>query len=137
MAHWTGKDMGLKLDNESGTLTDLGPHVNSQDLARVVAMLEDTGMGESESTFLPGMGSNTVALNGMVDSTVAEILNPLVTTNTSLLKTLQFQEKSDVFIYGEGWLDQINVSGTPQTLETFSANFTFSGALTKTSVTQS
>lgn len=129
--------MGLKVDNESGTLTDISAHVNSQDLARVVAMLEDTGMGEEESTFLPGLANSTLALNGMLDTTMGAILNPLITDNTSLIKTMQFQERSNIFIYGEGYFNAINVSGSMDSLETWSANFTFSGALTKTSVTQS
>jgi hypothetical protein len=134
MAHKTGKDMGFRIDSSTGVLVDLSGDVNSQSIQRAVNLLEDTGMGEEESTFLPGLANTKVAINGMVNTTTDAIFGPLVADNTSRTKTVEFKSYASRFYNGEVWVQSYEKSGDPGSLETFSADLQFTGAVNRTSV---
>jgi len=130
----THRDMGFYLDNNAGSLTNISPYINQQDLTRTVDMLESEGMGEEERTFLPGLAGTTVAINGQWDSTADAIFGPLIADNTTDTKTAAFKSYSSRFYKGETWVNNFQLSGGRDTLETFSADLTFTGAVTRTSV---
>jgi len=134
MAHKTGRDMSFRIDSATGVLVDLSGDVNNQSLARAVNLLEDTGMGEEEKTFLPGLAGTTVSINGMVNTTTDAIFGPLVSDNTSRTKTVEFKKYSGRLYNGEVLVGGYEVSGSPDSLETFSADLTFTGAVNRTSV---
>lgn len=133
MAHMTGLDMRLKIDNAAGALTDISGSVNSQSLAAALNILEDSGMGDEERTYLPGMAGASIELNGFVDSTVDAILGPLLGNRTSITKTTEFRAYANRFYNGEVYLGNVQYSGSPDTLETWSASATFDGAVNRTS----
>jgi len=134
MANKTHRDMALHIDNASAALTNISAYVNQQALQRAVNLLEDTGMGLEESTFLPGLGGTKIPINGFVNTTTDAIFGPLISDNTSLTKTVAFQAYSGRFYKGETWVGSVEYSGTADSLETFSAELTFTGAVTRTSI---
>jgi hypothetical protein len=134
MGHKTGKDMGFRIDSSTGVLVDLSGDVNSQSIQRAVNLMEDTGMGEEESTFLPGLANTKVPINGMVNTTTDAIFGPLVADNTSRTKTVEFKSYASRFYNGEVWVQNYEASGDPGSLETFSADLQFTGAVNRTSV---
>ena len=132
MANKTHRDMRFKLDNASGTITDISAYVNQQALQRAINMLEDTGMGLEEGTFVPGLGGTKIALNGFVNSTTDAIFGPLISDNTTATKTAEFRSYSTRYYNGETWVSDVQYSGTKDSLETWSANLVFTGAVNRT-----
>jgi len=135
MANKTFKDMTLRIDNASGTLADITAFINQQSLEHAMSILEDTGMGLEERTTLPGLAGTTVEINGFVNTTTDAIFGPaFVSDNTSLAKTVAFKESSARFYKGEFWASNYTISGSRDTLETFSLSLTATGAITRTSI---
>lgn len=134
MANKNHKDIGFRIDNAAGTLTDITLYVNSQDLARTIGLEEDTGEGLEERTFLPGLGSGKFTVNGFMNTTTDGIFGPLVADNTSITKTVAYQETSSRFYKGETWVNSVRLSGSRDDLQTFSAELTVTGAFTRTSI---
>jgi hypothetical protein len=91
-------------------------------------------MGSSERTYIPGLGGNTYTINGMVNTTTDAIFQPIINAVTSVSKTVQWGVSSNRFYNGEMFITGIQYSGATNTLQTFSANFTFTGTVNKTSV---
>lgn len=134
MANLNHKDIGFHIDNAAGSLTDIKAYVNSQELSRAIALQEDTGEGLEERTFLPGLGSGAFTINGFVNTTTDAIFGPLISDNTSLTKTVAYRESSGRFYKGEVWVNNVRYSGDRESLQTFSAEATITGAFTRTSV---
>ncbi len=134
MATKSHRDMGVHIDNASASLTDISTYVNQQELARAIAMLDDSGMGQEETTYLPGMGGTTIGLNGQWNTTTDAIYGPLVSDNTGISKTIAFKSYATRFYKGEVWVNNFRLSGSRDTLQTWSADHTFTGAVTRTSV---
>lgn len=134
MAHKTSKDLGLKIDNSAGTLTAITGSVNSQSIANAITILDDTGNGDTQHTTLTGLaGAPTVALNGWLNSTTTGIFHPVL-QGTSTTKTMEYQSYSGRYLNGEFNMSDYQETGTPDTLQTWSANFTATGAINRTSV---
>lgn len=134
MANKTFQDMALKIDNAAGSITDITGDVNSQALTAALNLLEDSGMNDSERTFLPGLAGATIDLNGFVNTTTDGIFGPLIGNRTTVTKTVEFKAYAARFYNGEVWINNVAYSGAPDTLETWSASLTFSGAVNRTSV---
>jgi hypothetical protein len=124
--------MGLRIDDASGSIADIGGSVNSQSLAGALNLLEDSGMGDEERTYLPGLAGATVELNGFVNTTTDAIFGPLIGNRTSKTKSVEFKAYTARFYTGEVYPSNIQYSGSPDTLETWSGSFTFDGAVTRT-----
>ncbi len=134
MAHFTFKDMGVKLDNASGTLTDISGSVNSASFDGSMTMLEDTGIGDTEGTYLPGVARGTVTINGFVNSTTRAIMAPLVGQHTSVAKTVQVLISTGQYLNGEAYPSAVTISGAPDTLELFNSSWQADGGFNSTSV---
>jgi len=134
MANLLFKDMGIKIDDSTGALVDITAHVNSQGLTGALNILEDSALSDEERTYLPGMAGATIDLNGFLNSTTDGIFGPLVGNRTSITKTVQFQAYANRYYNGEVFVTAPAYSGASDTLETWSASLTFSGAVNRTSV---
>jgi len=132
MANKTFKDMDFKIDNASSALTSIKAYLNQQDLKRVLDLIEDTAMGSSERTFIPGLGGNTLTINGMVNTTTDAIFGPLVAAATSVSKTFEWKKYDTKYFNGEVFLTGVQYSGKTNSLQTFSANLTVSGSVNNT-----
>lgn len=138
MPEKTWKDMAFKLSNAAGTLTDISANVNSQALASAITDLDTTGMGVAAKTRVNGIADISVDLNGTLNSTIAAILNPLV-NGTSVIKTAEFRQwrtnsTTGKFFNGSVLPSSVQFSGSPDSLETWSATLVFTKAVNVTSV---
>ena len=134
MPHKTSIDMAFRIDSSTGVLKDISGSVNSQALATALSLLEDSGMGDEERTFLPGLTGATIDLNGFLDTTTEGIFGPLVGNRTSRTKTVEFTAYALRFYNGEVRPSAVGISGSPDTLEVWSASLTFDGAVNRTSL---
>lgn len=134
MANLNHKDIGFHIDSSTGVLTDIKAYINNQELARTIALQETEGEGQEERTWLPGLGSGTFTINGFVNTTTDGIFGPLIADNTSITKTVAYRESSSRFYKGEVYATNVRYSGDRESLQTFSADLTVSGAFTRTSV---
>ena len=94
-------------------------------------------IASSNCSVLTGLAGTTISVNGFVNTTTDGIFGPLIATATSVTKTTQYGAYSGRFYYGEALVSNIQYSGSVDSLQTFSADLTFDGAVTRTSVTQS
>jgi hypothetical protein len=80
-----------------------------------------------------------VSLGGFWNSTTEAVFGPHIGNRTSVESTVQYQSypinsTTERVYRGEALITNVQVSGAPDTLETFSADATFSGAVTRTTV---
>ena len=135
MANPTGKDNVFGLDNSTGTFTVLTTHVNQASLQSAVSLLEDSAFGDTTRTYVQGLAGITFAVNGFWNSTTEAVYGPLIGVRTSVARTVQFGQSSPAKYYrGEAFVANVQVSGSVDSLETFSADHRVSGAVTRTSV---
>lgn len=137
MANKTYKDITFKIDNAAASLTDITAYVNQASLQRAINLLDDSALSDSNRSVLTGLAGTTISINGFVNTTTDGIFGPLIATATSVTKTAQYGAYSNRFYYGETLVSNIQYSGSVDSLETFSLDITFDGAVTRTSATQS
>lgn len=134
MANTTFRDQGFKIDGAGATLVDIKAYINQVDLQRALDLIEDTAMSDSNRSYLHGLAGTTVTFNGMVNSTTDAIFGPLINAATSITKTVEYKAYAARFYNGEVLLSEIKYSGSTNSLQTFSVNATFDGAVNRTSV---
>jgi hypothetical protein len=137
MANKTYKDITFKVDNASASLTDITAYVNQASLQRAINLLDDSALSDSNRSVLTGLAGTTISINGFVNTTTDGIFGPLIAAATSVTKTAQYGAYTARFYYGETLISNVQYSGSVDSLETFSCDFTFDGAVTRTSATQS
>jgi len=133
MGHKTYKDFVIKLDSATGVLTAITGSVNSLSIAATLNLLDDSGMGDDDKTYLPGMHGKVFTLAGWLDSTVEGIIGPLIADRTSLVKTLEVYNGIKYY-NGEVRLGNQQSGGSVDTIETWSVDATVSAGLNRTSV---
>ncbi len=133
MANKTGKDVTFKLDGADGALVALTSHLNSVSIAAIQSILEDTALGDGEGTFLYGIAGATIPLGGFWNSTTEALFGPLQGNDTSKTKTFEWYDTLK-YKNGECLVSDVEVSGSPDTVLTFSASATLTGAMNRTSV---
>lgn len=133
MANKTYRDMTVSVDNSTG-LTAITAYVSSVDLTRALDLIEDSAMSDTNRSYLHGIAGTTFTLSGMVNTTTDAIYGPLIAAATSVTKTFQMQSYSGRVYRGEVLVSNVRYSGSLNALETFSADHTVDGAVTRTSV---
>ena len=131
MANRSWKGITVKLDNSAGSITDITSSVNKADLAGEMELLEDTNLSAEERTYQPGLAGATVKINGFSNSTTDGIFAPLVGNRTTVTKTFKYYNGSKWW-QGEVYANGVTTSGEPGQLQTWSADLTFSGAVSNT-----
>jgi hypothetical protein len=126
--------MGFRIDGAAGTLVDIIAYINSQEIDRAVDLMEDTGMSATNKSYLAGLAGTTLNIGGFVNTTTDAIFGPLISTNTSITKTVEYKAHTARFYNGEVWVTNVKYSGSPNNLEVFSASVTFDDAVNRTSV---
>jgi len=126
--------MTFAIDNAAGTLTTITCSVNQASLQGILNLLEDTALCDTANSYVPDLAGATISLNGWINSTTDGIFGPLVGARTSLTKTVEFYNAQSYY-NGEVYPSDVTFSGAAKSLQTFSANLTFDGAVTRTSVT--
>lgn len=133
MAHQSYKDYVIKIDNAALSLTAITGSVNAVTLQAVQNLLDDSGMGDADRSFIAGLHGKTITLNGWVDSTTEAIFGPLVGDRTSIAKTVEIYNGLKYY-NGETKLSNVQISGAVDALQTWSADATFDAGLNRTSV---
>lgn len=136
MANKTYRDISLKVDSATGTLTEINTYINQASIQATLSLMEDTALGDDERSYLPDLAGATVTINGFINSTTDGIFGPLIGQRTTITKTVQYGNGIRYY-YGEAFPNNVQVSGAVGSLLSFSADFTFDGGITRTSVTQS
>ena len=133
MAHKTSKDMDFAIDNAAGTLTSIKGSVNNSALQGIQDALDDSGLGDEERTYVEGLASSTLPINGWVNSTTDGIFGPLIGNRTSVNKTWSYYNGLQYYT-GESVPQDVTFTGNVGELQTWSANLQVTGAVTRTSV---
>ena len=134
MANKIYKDITIKVDNAAGSLTDITAYLSSGAIRSVQDTIEDTAMGDDERQYLFGLAGASFPLSGMVNTTTDGIFGPLIGNRTTAMKTFQYGAYANRVYRGEVLVTSVEYSGSTNGLETFSAEATFDGAITRTSV---
>lgn len=134
MANKIFKDMTIKVDNASASLTDITAYLNSASIRSVQDTIEDTGLSDEEKSYLFGQAGATFPLSGMVNTTTDGIFGPLIGNRTTATKTFQYTAYTGSVYRGEVLVTSVEYSGSNNSLETFSAEAVFDGVITRTSV---
>lgn len=133
MAHLWSKTAVIKIDDSTGALTAITSSVNNQSIQGVLSLLEDNSLADTDATFIPAMHHKTATFNGWVNSTTDGIFGPLVSDRTSITKTLEIYDGISYY-NGEVYPTNVQISGSKDTLQTWSADLQISGAANRTSV---
>jgi len=134
MANKIFKDMTIKVDNSTGTLTDITSFLSSASLRAVQDIIEDTSLADEERSYLFGLAGASIPLAGMVNTTTDGVFGHLIGNRTTATKTIQYTAYSGRTYRGEALVTAVEYSGSVNSLETFSSEATFDGVLTRTSV---
>ena len=135
MANLTGVDVTAKLSADgTSVLTEITSHLNNVDLESALNMIEDSALGDGESTFLAGLAGANAPANGFWNSTTATLYEDLIGNRTSVTRSIALGFGSGSFYEGAVYVENVRVSGSVNDAVTFSADHRFTGAITKTSV---
>lgn len=141
MANKIYKDARIKIDNAGGTLTDITAYMSSVSLRGVQDLIEDTSMGDEEKSYLFGQAGATIPLSGLLNTTTDAIFGVLKGNRTTATKTLEYRlyltnstTQAGRYYNGEGLVTSVEYSGSTNSLETWSAEFTFDGVVNRTTV---
>lgn len=136
MGHKISTDMRLGIDSSTGHIKDISSSVNSQAIAAAFSILEDSAMGDEERTYLPGLAGATIDISGFLNTTTEDIFGPLVGNRTSVTKTVEYTPYSGQYYQGEALPSSVNISGSPDSLEVWSASLTFNGSVHRTNTSR-
>lgn len=135
MAHLISSVAGFRVDNASGTITDISSSVNSVTDSGGNALVDDTGLGQARHVEINDVDPvMTMLVNGFWNSTTEGIFGPVL-EGTSVAKTVEYKTISGQYYTGEANIGPVSHS-TPIGLQTFSAEFRSSdvAGFTRTSV---
>ena len=127
-----GTDLKLKIDNAAGSLTDISDEVNSQAARTAFDIFRTEGVGSDDPERQHGFADLSIPLNGWVNTTTEGIFGPLVGNRTSVTKTL-FYWNGVKYYTGEFLPTDVEFSGDPTSLQTWSCTLAQSGAVSRTS----
>jgi hypothetical protein len=103
-------------------------------------MFRVDGLGSASPERMHGKADVSVPLNGFVNSTTEGIFGPLVGNRTSVTKTfvysmgVAYNTTSDWWYTGEVLASDVEFSGDPNSLQTWSCTLMQSGAFSRTTV---
>ena len=133
MAFVHGKDSDFRIDNASGSLTDISAFVTNVDFPETADVAETSTLGASNKTYIVGLKDATISLGGLFDATVSAILGAVVGQSA----TLSFEYSPEgtgsgkVKYTGECILTSYTLSSPVGDVVGFSADLQVSGAVTR------
>ena len=134
MANWTSANGGFRIDNASGTITDIKQFINSVRDSGGAQRLDDTGLGDTRERSINGLARGTqVQINGSLNSTTYPIFAPLV-NGTSVTKTVEIKYNTAKFRTGEVYVTDVELSQNVGQKSVFSATLMAENGLNVTSV---
>ena len=133
MAFVHGKDSSFKLDNASGSLTDISSFVNNVDFPETADVAETSVLGASNKTYLVGLKDATIGLTGFFDATADAIFGAVIGQSA----TLSFEYSPEgtasgkIKYTGECILTNYALSSPVGDVVAYSADLQVSGAVTR------
>ena len=133
MAFTHGKDSVFKLDNSSGSLTDISSYVNSVDFPETADVAETTVLGVDNKTYIVGLKDASLSIAGLWDSTIDGILGAVI----GQAATLSFEYSPEgtgsgkIKYTAECILTSYAQSSPVGDVVGYSADFQVSGAVTR------
>lgn len=141
-----GASITVKIDEttslSTAALVDISDYVNSYAIRTAFETFRVEGMNSDDPERQHGLADASIPLNGWVNSTTEGIFGPhAVTRSTSnVSKTVAIghgvpkNSTSDWWFSGEFKLNDVEFSGDPASLQTWSCTLAQSGAITRTSI---
>ena len=133
MAFVHGKDSSFKLDNASGSLTDISSFVNNVDFPETADVAETSVLGASNKTYLVGLKDATIGLTGFFDATADAIFGAVIGQSA----TLSFEYSPEgtasgkIKYTGECILTNYALSSPVGDVVAYSGDLQVSGAVTR------
>ena len=133
MAFVHGKNSVFKLDNASGSLTDISAFVNNVAFPETADVAETSVLGASNNTYIVGLKDATISLSGLFDATVDAILGAVVgqTATLSYEYSPEGTASGKVKYTGEAILTNYALSSPVGDVVAYSADLQCSGAVTR------
>ena len=133
MAFTHGKDSVFKLDNASGTLTDISTYVNNVDFPETADVSETTTLGADNKTYIAGLKDATISLSGLWDATADAIFGQVVGQSATLSYEYSPEGTASgkVKYTGEAILTSYAISSPVGDAVGYSADLQVSGAVTR------
>jgi len=133
MAFTHGKDSVFKLDNASGSLTDISTYVNNVDFPETADVSETTTLGADNKTYIAGLKDATISLSGLWDATADAIFGQVVGQSATLSYEYSPEGTASgkVKYTGEAILTSYAISSPVGDAVGYSADLQVSGAVTR------
>ena len=133
MAFTHGKDSVFKLDNASGSLTDISTYVNNVDFPETADVSETTTLDADNKTYIAGLKDATISLSGLWDSTADAIFGAVVGQSATLSYEYSPEGTASgkVKYTGEAILTSYAISSPVGDAVGYSADLQVSGAVTR------
>tara|TARA_Y100001973_G_scaffold76386_1_gene111661 strand:+ start:488 stop:898 length:411 start_codon:yes stop_codon:yes gene_type:complete len=133
MAFVHGKNSVFKLDNASGSLTDISAFVNNVDFPETADVAESSVLGSSNKTYLVGLRDASISITGIFDATVDAILGAVVgqTATLSYEYSPEGTASGKIKYTGEAILTNYALSSPVGDVVAYSADLQCSGAVTR------
>ncbi len=129
-----GSSLEFHIDDSGGSLVEISDYVNNESIRTAFDMFRVEGVNSDDPERQHGFADVTIPVNGWVNSTTEGIWGPLVGNRTSVTKTVFFYNGIK-FYTGEFLPSDVEFSGEPATLQTWSCTLAQSGAVSRTSTT--
>ena len=133
MAFVHGKSSVFKLDNASGSLTDISSFGNNVDFPETADVAETSVLGASNKTYIVGLKDATISISGLFDATVDAILGAVVgqTATLSYEYSPEGTASGKIKYTGEAILTNYALSSPVGDVVAYSADLQCSGAVTR------
>ena len=133
MAFTHGKDSVFKLDNASGSLTDISSFVNNVDFPETADVSETTTLGADNKTYIAGLKDATISLAGLWDATADAIFGAVVGQSATLSYEYSPEGTASgkIKYTGEAILTSYAISSPVGESVGYSADLQVSGAVTR------
>tara|TARA_Y100001937_G_scaffold80734_1_gene109324 strand:- start:86 stop:496 length:411 start_codon:yes stop_codon:yes gene_type:complete len=133
MAFTHGKDSVFKLDNASGSLTDISAFVNNVDFPETADVSETTTLGADNKTYIAGLKDATISLSGLWDATADAIFGAVVGQSATLSYEYSPEGTASgkIKYTGEAILTSYAISSPVGDAVGYSADLQVSGAVTR------
>ena len=133
MAFVHGKSSVFKLDNASGSLTDISAFVINVDFPETADVAETSVLGASNKTYIVGLKDATISLSGLFDATADAIFGAVVgqTATLSFEYSPEGTASGKIKYTGECILTNYAMSSPVGDVVAYSADLQVSGAVTR------
>ena len=133
MAFTHGKDSVFKLDNASGSLTDISSFQNNVNFPETADVSETTTLGADNKTYIAGLKDATISLAGLWDATADAIFGAVVGQSATLSYEYSPEGTASgkIKYTGEAILTSYAISSPVGEAVGYSADLQVSGAVTR------